>query len=131
VLHYLPSRTFPDLIVRRQNGETEKTIMKKPQRTGQMARVCFLLAGVFGLAVHQTANAEPIPDFTGYTRVGYPPDGANATQPPYVEGLKKYGSVGVTIYFTVLDQKKDRDPGPRAIAGERGLPTLTRCLSAD
>src|SRR5262245_6889559 len=54
----------------------------------------------------QPLQAGPLKDFTGYTRIGYPPtDGPLDAKAVKAAAAAKEKSIGLTIYFMVLDRK--------------------------
>jgi hypothetical protein len=55
-----------------------------------------------------------MPEFTGYTRIGYPSESLPKDDPRYAEQLKKTKAVGITIYYMVLDRESGKGtPGDR------------------
>jgi len=65
-----------------------------------LSSVSALVLGILTLP----AAAAPLPDFTGYTRIGWPP--TNRPLTPKEAELAKKAEIGVTVYFMVLDREK-------------------------
>lgn len=77
--------------------------MRTSNRAGTLARAALLLAAL--VVAGQQAVAGPLKDFTGYTRIGWPPDDWRPDDPKYKEALKSLKAMGVTIYYMVLDRE--------------------------
>src|SRR4051794_14787585 len=85
--------------------------MRTTNRSAMLVRAALL---VLALTVAAT-QAGPLPEFTGYTRVGWPPDDINRSDPAVLEKLKSIRPIGVTIYFMVFDQQAEK----RGTEGDR------------
>src|SRR5262249_33919531 len=77
-------------------------------RPWAMALGCLLLMGIG--TTGGTARAAMLKEFTGYTRIGFPPS-EGKVDPKYEEYARKTKPIGLTIYFTVLDRKEVGDKG--------------------
>src|SRR5436305_1692685 len=78
--------------------------MRTPLRTGLRPLVC-LLAGWGVLVAAPAVLAEPLPRFTGYTRMGHPPSGEDGEKGKEEGVARDERVVGVTVYYMVLDQQ--------------------------
>ncbi|MGL4551119.1 MAG: hypothetical protein ACRC33_08025, partial [Gemmataceae bacterium] len=100
--------------------------MRTSNRTAGVIRAALLLAALAGAATRQAAHAGPLPEFTGYSRIGYPPDGVNKDDPAVGEALKSARPLGVTIYYMVLDQQAEGTRGTENDRWGTGVPNFDK-----
>jgi len=81
--------------------------MRTSCRTWLAPASAFLLGGLAALLAPAAVQAAPMPEFTGYTRIGYPPSGAKIELK--AEDGDKAKMIGLTIYFMVLDRQKAKE----------------------
>jgi len=83
--------------------------MRTSSRSWQLARTAVLLLGIVGVTVaaYGTVQAGPLPDYTGYTRIGTNPPRGNLGVKEAKAAAER--AMGMTVYFMVLDRKKDSD----------------------
>ena len=79
---------------------------KVPMRASSClpSRVTFGLIALSGLLVTATVNASPIENFTGYTRIGFPPTKGKKSE-EYRRVASHPEALGATVYFMVLDRE--------------------------
>jgi len=75
-----------------------------------------LLAGLILVFAVQSSEAGPLPDFTGYTRVGFPPS-EGRVDARFAPAAREMKAIGVTVYYMVLDQR-DAKTRARSVAGD-------------
>src|SRR5262249_40292628 len=83
-----------------------------------------LAVSLAALTTPSRLQAGPLPDFTGYTRIGYPPSGTKIDDPivkKNLEKLKMKDAIGVTVYFMVLDAKGGGRKGVEGDAWGTGI----------
>ena len=91
--------------------------MSTSNRTATAAKTVLLLATLAVAGTQQAAQAGSLPEFTGYTRIGWPTDSMAKDDPRVVEALKTTRPMGLTVYFMVLDQRGGDRRGRRRRGG--------------
>src|SRR5262245_26915420 len=88
-------------------GSPWRRNMRTSSRLGWLVRAPgLLLVLVLVLAALSPAQAGPLPEFTGYTRVGFPPTNEKDVNPKMAEWAGKVQALGMTIYYMVLDREE-------------------------
>ncbi|MFO0877256.1 MAG: hypothetical protein U0840_07760 [Gemmataceae bacterium] len=94
--------------------------MRTSTLTGRMRRILagVLLVGLAVLLIGRTNAAAPLSDYTGYTRIGFPPADDRIDPKIAPAAGPDARALGVTVYYMVLDRKVSNGKnGPGDIFG--------------